>query len=315
MKILVTGGAGFIGSHIVKKLSERGDKPVIVDNFNNYYDPLLKKDRVQQFLSECKFTVYTGDICDKKLMNQVFKKEKIDKVIHLAAMAGVRNSIKDPLLYQRINVLGTTGLLELSVKHKIKSFVYASSSSVYGGNKKTPFSENDNVNNPISPYAASKKSTELIAHVFNHLYGLPVIGLRYFTVYGPWGRPDMALFKFTRNILKNKPIEVYNYGKMTRNFTYIDDVVSGTLIALDADLKYEILNIGGDREEKLTSFIKIIENCLKIKARQKLLPMQPGEVPNTIADIRKIKKLGWEPATKIEQGIKNFIEWYQSYYG
>lgn len=314
MKILITGGAGFIGSACAKKLMDRGDQVVIIDNFNDYYDPKLKHDRIKNFLKGYKFKLYKGDIRDAKLVDRIFKKEKIDKVIHLAAMAGVRYAIKFPLLYADVNVMGTTNLLNTAAKHKIKNFVYASSSSVYGNNKKYPFSESDPVDSPISPYAATKKSTELMAHVFSHLYGLPTTGLRFFTVYGPWGRPDMALFKFAKNILANKPIDVYNRGKMGRNFTYIDDIVSGTIKVLDANLPYAVMNIGGDKEETLMRYIEVLENALGKKAKKNLMPMQPGDVARTVADIRKLKKLGWKPKTGIDEGIKNFIEWYKNYY-
>ena len=227
MKVLITGGAGFIGSATAKKLIDRGDEVVIIDNFNDYYDPQLKYDRIKIFLKGYKFKLYKGDIRDVKFLEKIFKKEKIDKIIHLAAMAGVRYAILHPALYSDVNVLGTTNLLDLAVKYKIKNFVYASSSSVYGNNKKLPFSESDPVDTPISPYAATKRATELIAHVFSHIHKLPTTGLRFFTVYGPWGRPDMALFLFTKNILAGKTIDVYNRGNMSRNFTYIDDIVSG----------------------------------------------------------------------------------------
>jgi len=315
MKILVTGGAGFIGSNLAKKLMDRGDKVVIIDNFNNYYDPKLKRDRIKKFLKGYEFTLHKGDIRNYKLLEKIFKKEKPDKIVHLAALAGVRNSLLNPLDYEDVNVKGTMNLLELSVKHKIKNFVYASSSSVYGNNKKQPFSENDNVDTPISPYAATKKATELLAHVYSHIYGLNTTGLRYFTVYGPWGRPDMALFLFTDAIIKGKPIRVFNYGKMSRNFTYIDDIVSGTIRVLDADFKYEIMNIGGDREDKLTKFIEVVEKNIGKKAKKKMMPMQPGDVPSTVADISKLRKLGWEPTTRIEKGIANFVRWYGDYYG
>lgn len=314
IKVLVTGGAGFIGSACAKALMDRGDEVVIIDNFNDYYDPKLKEDRIKKFLKGYKFKLYRGDIRDCKSLEKIFEKEKIDKVIHLAAMAGVRYAIKYPALYADVNVIGTTNLLNLSAKYKIKNFVYASSSSVYGNNKKYPFSESDNVDTPISPYAATKKATELMAHVFSHIYKLPTTGLRFFTVYGPWGRPDMALFKFTQNIIKGKSIDVYNYGKMSRNFTYIDDIVSGVVTALDADLKCEIMNIGGDREEKLIRYIKVLEDYLGKKAKKRLLPMQPGDVPKTVADIGKLRKLGWKPTTGIEEGIKKFVEWYREYY-
>lgn len=316
MKVLITGGAGFIGSATAKALMNRKDKVVLIDNFNDYYDPQVKENRIKIFLKDYKgkFKLYRGDIRDQKFLEKVFKTEKPDKVIHLAAMAGVRYALKNPSLYVDVNVMGTTNLLDMAVKYKIKNFLYASSSSVYGNNKKQPFSETDNVDTPISPYAATKKATELMAHVYSHIYQLPTTGLRFFTVYGPWGRPDMALFKFTENILAGKPIEVYNYGKMTRNFTYIDDIVSGILTVLDLNLPYNITNIGGDREEKLTRYIEILEENLGMKAKKKMMPMQPGDVPATVADIRKLRKLGWKPTTRIDQGIKNFVEWYRDYF-
>lgn len=314
MKILVTGGAGFIGSHVTKQLIDRGDTVVIVDNFNDYYDPQLKRDRIEIFLKRYDCKVVEADIRDREAMGQLFTEEKFDKVVHLAAMAGVRNSLRDPLLYEEVNVRGTTLLLEAARQSGVKNFVYASSSSVYGNNTKLPFSESDNVDTPISPYAATKKSCELIAHVYSHIYGLPTTGLRFFTVYGPWGRPDMALFGFTDKIRRGEEIEVYNYGKMTRNFTYVDDIVSGILTVLDADLRYDIVNIGGDKEEKLTRFIEVIEENLGMKAQQKLVPIQPGDVPSTVADISKLRAMGWEPTTRIEEGIKNFIAWYREYY-
>lgn len=316
MKILITGGAGFIGSATAKALMERGDTPILIDNFNDYYDPQIKEDRIKKFLKDYrgKFKLYRGDIRDVKFLERVFKKERPDKVIHLAAMAGVRNSLKNPALYADVNVMGTTYLLDLAVKYKIKNFLYASSSSVYGNNQKLPFSETDPVDTPISPYAATKKATELLAHVYSHIHGLPTTGLRFFTVYGPWGRPDMALFDFTRAILADETIKVYNFGKMTRNFTYIDDIVSGILTCLDANLPYAVMNIGGDREEKLTRFIEVIEKNVGKVAKKQMLPIQPGDVPSTVADIKKLRKLGWKPTTRIDVGIKNFVEWYKDYF-
>lgn len=313
-KFLITGGAGFIGSNLAKKLMDRGDKVVLIDNFNDYYDVQLKKDRIKKYLKGYKFKLYKGDIRDTKLLNRIFKKEKIDKVMSLAALAGVRNSLLDPLEYEDVNVKGTLNLLEMSKKYKIKNFVYASSSSVYGNNKKQPFSENDKVDTPISPYAATKKSTELFAHVYSHIHGLNTTGLRYFTVYGPWGRPDMALFIFTDRILEGKSINVFNRGKMSRNFTYIDDITRGTMKVLDKNIKCEIMNIGGDKEETLMRYIEVLEEELGKKAKKKMMPMQPGDVPATVADIRKIKKLGWKPTTRIEEGIKNFVNWHKDYY-
>lgn len=317
MKVLVTGGAGFIGSATAKALIDRGDEVVLIDNFNDYYDPKLKHDRLEIFLKDYagKFTLYEGDIRDTAFLETVFAQETIDKIVHLAAMAGVRSSLLDPRLYEEVNVRGTLNMLDISVKYKIKNFVYASSSSVYGNNTKLPFSESDSVDMPISPYAATKKCNELFAHVYSHVYGLHTTGLRFFTVYGPWGRPDMALFGFTEKIIAGKQIEVYNFGNMTRNFTYIDDIVSGILTTLDANLAYDIVNIGGDREEKLTRFIEVIEENIGKKADQKLMPIQPGDVPSTVADITKLRAMGWAPTTQIEAGIKNFVEWYKGYYG
>jgi UDP-glucuronate 4-epimerase len=317
MKILITGGAGFIGSATARALMERGDTPILIDNFNDYYDPRIKEDRIKKFLKAYKgsFKLYRGDIRDAKFLEKVFKKEKPEKVVHLAAMAGVRNSLKNPALYVDVNVMGTTLLLDLSVKYGIKNFLYASSSSVYGNNKKLPFSETDPVDTPISPYAATKKATELLAHVYSHIHSLPTTGLRFFTVYGPWGRPDMALFDFTRAIFADETIKVYNRGNMTRNFTYIDDIVSGILTCLDKNLPCALMNIGGDKEEKLTRFIEVIEKNVGKTAKKKLMPMQPGDVPSTVADIKRLRKLGWKPTTRIDQGIKNFVDWYREYFG
>lgn len=316
MKVLITGGAGFIGSATAKALMDRGDTPVLIDNFNDYYDPKIKEDRIKKFLKDYKgkFKLYRGDIRDPKFLEKVFKKERPEKVVHLAAMAGVRNSLKNPALYADVNVMGTTYLLDLSVKYEVKNFLYASSSSVYGNNKKLPFSETDSVDTPISPYAATKKMTELMAHVYSHIHKLPTTGLRFFTVYGPWGRPDMALFDFTRAIFADETINVYNHGKMTRNFTYVDDIVSGILTCLDANLPCAVMNIGGDREEKLTRFIEVIEKNVGKTAKKKMMPMQPGDVPSTVADIKRLRKLGWKPTTRIDKGIKNFVDWYREYF-
>lgn len=314
MKILVTGGARFIGSHLSKALIERGDNVVIIDNFNDFYDPKLKRDRISKFLKGCKFTLYEGDIRDYQFLETIFKKEKLDKVMHLAAVAGVRHSLIDPFVYEEVNVRGTLNLLELSVKYKIQNFIFASSSSVYGLSKEAIFSEHHCVDFPISMYAAYKRAKELMAHVYSHIHGLNTVGLRYFSVYGPWGRPDMALFKFTKNILEDKPIDVYNYGKMSRSFTYIDDIVTGTLKAIDQNFKYEIINIGGAKEEQLMRYIKLIEKYLGKKAKKNLMPMQPGDIHVSMADSRKLSKLDWNPKTSIDEGIKHFINWYKNYY-
>lgn len=316
MKILITGGAGFIGSATAKALMERGDTVVLIDNFNDYYDPQLKHDRIKTLLKGKRdsYKLYTGDIRDAKFLEKVFKKEKPDKIIHLAAMAGVRSSLLNPGLCTDVNVMGFINMLECAVKYKVQNFVYASSSSVYGNNKKIPFSETDPVDTPVSPYAATKKANELIAHVYSHIYKLPTTGLRFFTVYGPWGRPDMALFLFTKNIFSGLPIEVNNYGKMSRNFTYIDDIVSGTLTTLDADSSYAIMNIGGDRENTLLEFIEEIEKNIGKKAIKKMMPLPDGDVISTVADIKKLRRLGWKPTTRINVGIKNFVDWYRAYY-
>lgn len=313
-KILITGGAGFIGSQLAKALMDRGDEVVIIDNFNNYYNPQLKEDRIRHILGSYNFKLYRGDIRDYNLLQEIFEKEKVDKVMHLAAMAGVRSSLEDPMLYEEVNIRGTLNLLNLAAKNRVDNFVYASSSSVYGNSQEIPFNENQSVDNPISPYAATKKSIELLAYVYSHLYGLNVTGLRYFTVYGPWGRPDMALFKFTKNITEGRPIDVYNNGEMTRNFTYIDDIVSGTIKAIDNPARYSVMNIGGDKEETLMKFIEVLEKNLGVRAEKNMLPMQPGDVMSTVADISKLRSLDWEPTTGIEEGIKNFVDWYKDYY-
>jgi len=315
MTILVTGGAGFIGSYVTKKLLERGDEVVVVDDFNDYYDPQLKEDRIKKFLGDFNFKLYRDDIRDLKAMRRIFKENEIQKVCHLAARAGVRASLENPLLYEEVNVRGTMNLLELAKDFSVENFTFASSSSVYGNNKKIPFSETDSVDHPISPYAATKKATELIAYTYHHLYNLNCTGLRYFTVYGPWGRPDMALYKFANKIAKNEIIDVYNFGKMKRDFTYVDDIVEGTVAALDKNCPYEVINLGNNRPVELKHFISCIERELGKKAKMNLMPIQPGDVPETYADIEKAKKLlGFEPKIKIEEGTRKFIKWYRSYH-
>ncbi len=318
MKVLITGGAGFIGSATAKALMDRGDTPVLVDNFNDYYDPKLKRDRISVFLGDYsgKFALHEGDIRDRDFLERVFSAEKPEKVIHLAAMAGVRYSIERPELYAEVNVMGTVNMLDCAVKYGVSNFVYASSSSVYGENDKVPFSESDPVDHPVSVYAATKKADELLANVYGHIHGLRTTGLRFFTVYGPWGRPDMGVFKFVANIVEGKPIDVYNGGDMRRNFTYIDDIVSGTLTTLDAALPAgSVMNIGGDRDEALMDYIAAVEKYAGKKAEMRMLPMQPGDVSRTVADISKLRALGWAPSTRIDEGIARFVEWYRGYYG
>jgi UDP-glucuronate 4-epimerase len=314
MKILVTGGAGFIGSYMVKALAKRGEEVVIVDNFSDIYKVQLKKDRIKTFLADSKFKLYKADITDKKAMEKIFKKEKFDKVLHLAAMAGVRYSIENPYIYEEVNVKGSMILMELAVKYKIKHFVFASSSSVYGANPKAPFTEEDKTEQPVSFYAATKKSQELMAYVYHQVYGLKISGLRYFTVYGEWGRPNMAYYIFTDKIFNNQPIEVFNNGKMKREFTYIDDIVLGSLKVLDKIEDYEIYNIGGGKSIELIDFIETIEEAVGKKAPKKYLKMQPGDVVETVADISKLKKLGWQPKTDLKTGIKRFVDWYREYH-
>ncbi|MBI2426764.1 MAG: GDP-mannose 4,6-dehydratase [Candidatus Kerfeldbacteria bacterium] len=314
--IFLTGGAGFIGSFVAEKLLGRGDTVVCVDDFNDYYDVTLKEARVEPFTHNPNFTLYRKDIRDLAAMKEIFAKHRIDKVCHLAARAGVRASIKDPLLYTEVNVDGTTNLLECCRIFNVKHFIFASTSSVYGNNKKIPFSEDDPVDHPISPYAATKKATELIAHTYSHLFGIRCIGLRFFTVYGPKGRPDMAAFLFADGIMNGTAIQVFNHGNMERDFTYIDDIVDGVLRSIDADeLRYEIINLGNSHTVKLTTFIELIERGLGKTANKEFCEMQPGDVPKTHADITKAQRLlGWQPHTKIEKGIEHFIQWYVNEY-
>lgn len=314
-KILLTGGAGFIGSHTAKALIKKGNRVVIIDNFNDYYDSKIKEARISQLLSGLKFKLYRADICDETKMDCIIKKEKPDQICHLAAQAGVRYSLKNPYAYINANITGTVVLLELAKKYQIKDFIFASSSSVYGGNTKLPFSEEDRVDTPISIYAATKKADELIAYTYHHLYGINCTGLRFFTVYGPYGRPDMALFKFTKQILADDEIEVYNFGKMKRDFTYIDDIVSGVVKALEKSYPYEIFNLGNSKMVQLNYFISCIENELGKTAKKKLMSIQAGDVPETNADITKAQKmLGYKPITPINKGISKFISWYTGYF-
>ena len=312
--ILVTGAAGFIGFHVSQRLCNLGNEVVGIDNVNSYYDPSLKEARLKQ-LETCKgFHFHKIDICDYDGLVSLVKKYPVSKICHLAAQAGVRYSIETPFAYQKSNNEGFLNLIEIVRHNKAENFIYASSSSVYGGNTKLPFSETDRVDSPISLYAATKRGNELTAHCYSHLYGINCTGLRFFTVYGPWGRPDMALFLFTKAILEGRPIEVFNQGKMTRNFTYIDDIVEGVLLALAHPVPYEIYNIGNSRAEDLMDFISEIEKNLGKKAIINYLPMQPGDVPATVADIEKLSKLGYCPKTNINEGIRKFVELYRGYY-
>ncbi len=313
--ILVTGAAGFIGFHLSRRLLEMGRTVIGVDNLNEYYDVTLKRARLEILKSYGLFRFYQEDIQDLEALEAIFKDRKADIICNLAAQAGVRHSLKDPFSYQQSNLAGFLNLLEIARGYEVKNFVYASSSSVYGKNRKIPFAVEDRVDGPISLYAATKKANELIAHAYSHLYRIPCTGLRYFTVYGPWGRPDMALFLFTDAILNNRPINVYNYGRMKRDFTYIDDIVEGTIAALDRPAPYEIFNLGNSRSEDLLEYIHILEEELGRKAVQNMMPMQPGDVAESAADIRKsIQLLGFKPKTSIKEGIKKFVAWYRNYY-
>jgi UDP-glucuronate 4-epimerase len=312
--ILVTGAAGFIGYHVAQELCAKGENVVGIDNINSYYDPTLKTARLKRLDGVKGFSFQKLDICDYDGLETLFSRYRFDKICHLAAQAGVRYSITDPFAYQKSNNEGFLNLIELARHGKVNNFVYASSSSVYGSNTKLPFAESDRTDNPISLYAATKKANELVAHCYSHLYGLPCSGLRFFTVYGPWGRPDMALFKFTKSIIADEPIDVYNNGDMKRNFTFIDDIVQGVLLTLRHPVPCEIYNIGNSRAEQLMGFIREIENNLGKKARINYLPMQPGDVPVTVADITKLQKLGYDPKTNIDAGIKRFVGWYREYY-
>ncbi len=312
---LITGVAGFIGFHIARSLLEKGDNVVGIDNLNPYYDISLKKARLEQITSQHDFTFYHEDINNLDALKRIFSNHQINRICNLAAQAGVRYSIQNPFAYQESNIGGFLNLLEMVRLFPVNNFVFASSSSVYGNNKKLPFSVKDNVDTPISLYGATKISNELMAYSYSHLFNIPLTGLRYFTVYGPWGRPDMALFIFTRSILSGKPIDIYNFGKMKRDFTYIDDIVDGTISALKSPFKYEIFNLGNSNTVELMELIKIIEEELGKEAKKNFLPIQPGDVPETYADIEKTKKmLGFNPKTSIRTGIRKFLSWYRNYY-
>lgn len=333
MKVLVTGSAGFIGSSLVIKLLDRGDTVVGIDNLNHYYDPQIKLDRLSRFKEDKKFTNLEIDITDRKRLSNCFKDHKFDVVVNLAAQAGVRYSTENPYAYIDSNIVGFLNILENCRHNEIKNLVYASSSSVYGANESMPFSVNDNVDHPLSLYAASKKSNELMAHAYSELFNIPTTGLRFFTVYGPWGRPDMALFKFTKSILEGKEIEVFNFGNHKRDFTYIDDIVNGIIKVVDNPAKsnpnwsglqpdpgssrapWRVYNIGNNSPVDLKDFITAIEESIGIKAKMKLLPLQPGDVPDTYADIKSLQDdFNYRPEISIFDGVEKFIQWYKDYY-
>jgi UDP-glucuronate 4-epimerase len=313
--IMVTGAAGFIGFHVSRRLLEMGHAVVAVDNLNPYYDVALKKDRLKILQSNKAFYFHQQDIADLKGLREIFRRHPVERVCHLAAQAGVRYSLQDPFAYEKSNLAGFLNLLELVRRHRVRNFVYASSSSVYGGNAKIPFSVDDRVDRPISLYAATKKANELMAHAYSHLYEIPCTGLRYFTVYGPWGRPDMALFLFTDAILNHRPVQVYNYGRMKRDFTFIDDIVDGTLAALERPFSCELFNLGNSDTLELLDFINILEEELGVRAEKEMLPIQPGDVPETAADIQKSRELlGFNPHTPLREGVRRFVGWYRDYY-
>ena len=315
-EILVTGCAGFIGMHLIKALLDQGHSVIGVDNLNHYYDVKLKKDRLNTLKKYNNFKFIKLDISNNEDLENIFKAHSIDKVVNLAAQAGVRYSLENPSSYIESNLLGFMNILECCRYYSIKGLVYASSSSVYGGNTEIPFSENHNVDSPISIYAASKKANELMAHSYNHLFGLSSTGLRFFTVYGPWGRPDMAIYIFTKKILEGEPIHVFNNGKMNRDFTFIDDIVSGIISSINHNYNCEIFNLGNNKSESLMEIVSIIEKKLNKKAIIQFEPMQLGDVKKTFADIGKAKnKLNFSPKTNVNNGICKFIDWYLDYNG
>ncbi len=333
MKVLITGAAGFIGAALALRLLERGDVVHGIDNLNDYYDVALKGARLRRCQAQPNYCFTKLDIVDRAGVAGFFREHRFDAVMHLAAQAGVRYSIENPYAYIDANLVGFGNVLEACRHGKVGHFVFASSSSVYGANTRLPFSEHDNVDHPVSLYAATKKANELMAHSYAHLYDLPCTGLRFFTVYGPWGRPDMALFKFTRGILEDKPIPVFNHGKMSRDFTYIDDIVDGVVRAIDhvpaplpawnaqnpdpatSYAPYRIYNIGNHQPVELMHYIRVLEECLGRKAVLEMLPMQEGDVPATCADTADLARdTGFEPATPVEVGVARFVEWYREYY-
>lgn len=333
MKILITGTAGFIGSHLARELLSDGHIVIGIDNHNNYYDPQLKEDRLKLIIDNKNYNHYRIALEDKESIKNCFKKFEPEVVVNLAAQAGVRYSIENPFAYLESNLCGFLNIIENCKRFNVKHLIYASTSSVYGANSKMPFSELDSTNHPLSFYAATKKANELMAHTYSYLFDLPTTGLRFFTVYGPWGRPDMALFKFTKSILEEKEFDVYNFGNHTRDFTYVDDIVKGisTMISLPAQpnigwdgnnpdpssslAPWKIYNIGNNNPIKLMSYIEVLESLLKRKAKINFLPKQPGDVPDTFADVSKLEtEFNYKPSTTIQEGISKFIEWYLEYY-
>jgi len=332
-KIIVTGSAGFIGFSLSLKLIERGDYVIGIDNHNDYYDPKIKEARLEKLLKYSNYQHYRSDIIDETILDKIFKDHKPHKVVNLAAQAGVRYSIENPLAYIKSNIVGFANILESCRRHNIEHLVYASTSSVYGANTKMPFSEHHSANHPMSVYAASKKSNELMAHTYSYLHQLPTTGLRFFTVYGPWGRPDMALFKFTKAILDEKPIDVFNHGKHTRDFTYIDDIVEGVIKTLDdvatsnsnwnsnqpdpgtSKVPWLVYNIGNSKPVQLMDYINALEKNLGKKAKINFLPLQPGDVPDTFANVENLKnKFNYKPSTSVFEGVSNFVKWYKRFY-
>ena len=334
MKILVTGAAGFIGSHAVQRLLGRGYDVVGLDNLNEYYDVTLKQARLARLTAHAHFRFVKLDLADQAGIAELFAREKFQRVVHLAAQAGVRYSLEDPHAYVRSNITGTLNVLEGCRHHGVEHLVYASTSSVYGANTNMPFSEHSSADHPLSLYATSKRANELMAHNYSALFRLPTTGLRFFTVYGPWGRPDMALFLFTRNILEGKPIDVFNHGHHRRDFTYVDDIAEGVVRAAEriaqpdphwdsnapdaasSSAPFRLYNIGNNQPVQLTRYIEIIEECLGRKASMNLLPLQPGDVPETYADIDDlVRDVGYRPATPVEVGVGKFVDWFCEYYG
>jgi UDP-glucuronate 4-epimerase len=313
MRVLVTGGAGFIGSHLVDRLLARGDRVVAIDNLNDYYDPAVKERNISPALESPAMTFVRGDILDLPLVDRLFEEHAFDVIVHLAARAGVRPSLEQPLLYEEVNCRGTLNLLECARRSSVKKFVFASSSSVYGNVREIPFREDARIDRPVSPYAATKAAGELYCHNYHHLYGLSVTALRFFTVYGPRGRPDMAIYKFTDLIERGEPIPFYGDGETARDYTFYSDIIDGVVAAVDRDLGFEIINLGESRTTTLKELVAIIERTLGRKARIKPLPLQPGDVTLTCADVSKAARLlGYRPTTPVETGIPRFVEWYRA---